>query len=214
MKKFLRPFFTPMGRKNTEAVTGTLLLLFCVEHLAANLFLLWPDPAPYQWYTESLGRSLLIRIMEVGLFALFIVHIGLGMKMRLHQRRVRMMNPRIPKVTNFASRTVGYTGIVILIFLVIHLARFFVPNRITRPTTFDLYEQAHIAFANIWYMLFYVVSMAALGFHLRHGIKSAIFSFKRLPPSSIPQLRRVGGWLAIIIPAGLAYIAVHIFITQ
>lgn len=214
MRNLLRPFTTPMGRKNTEAVTGTLLLFFCAEHLAANLFLLWPDPTPYQWYTESLGRSLLIRIMEVGLFALFFIHIGLGMKMRLHQRRIRKMNPRIPKVTNFATRTVGYTGIVILIFLVIHLARFFVPNRITRPETFDLYAQAHIAFADVWYMLFYVASMAALGFHLRHGIKSALFSFKRLPPSLIPKLRTVGGWMAIIIPAGLAYIAIHIYITQ
>ncbi len=201
-----------MGRKNTEAVTGMLLLLFCVEHLAGNLLLLWPDPAPYHCYTESLGRSIIVRILEVALFALFVVHIGLGLRMRLHQRELRRKNPRIPKPKDLATRTIGLTGTVILIFLAVHLVRFFVPNRVVREGAFDLYAEAHLAFASAWYTTFYAVSMAALGFHLRHGIKSAIVSFKRVPAGLIPRLRTIGGWVAIVVPFGLAYIALHIYV--
>lgn len=212
--KLLRSFSTTTGRKNIEAVTGALLLLFCVEHLAANLLLLLNDPAPYRWYTESMGRSSLIRLMEVGLFGLFIVHIGLGWRMRLRQREIRKMSPRLPKVKNFATRTVGLTGVVILIFLVVHLVRFFLPNKVVRPEVFDLYNEAHQAFSSFWYTLFYVFAMAALAFHLRHGIASAIVSFRRIPPMLIPRIRVVGGWLAIIVPAGLAYIAIHIYLVS
>ncbi|MCX6141375.1 MAG: hypothetical protein NTX15_11220 [Candidatus Kapabacteria bacterium] len=210
--KLFRPFTTTAGRKNIEAVTGALLLLFCVEHLAANLFLLLNDPAPYRWYTESMGRSVFVRVLEVGLFGLFILHIGLGWAMRKRQREIRKMNPRIPKARDFATRTVGLTGVVILIFLVVHLVRFFLPNKVVRPEAFDLYNEAHQAFSSVWYTLLYVFAMAALAFHLRHGIASAIVSFKRVPPTLIPRLRVVGGWLAIIVPAGLAYIAVHIYL--
>ncbi len=209
-----RPFRTAIGRKNTEAVTGMLLLLFCVEHLAGNLLLLWPDPAPYHWYTESLGRSIIVRILEVGLFALFIVHIGLGWRMRLHQREIRKKNPRLPRPKDLATRSIGLTGIVILVFLVVHLVRFFVPNRLVREGAFDLYAEAHAAFGSVWYTLFYVLAMAALAFHLRHGIRSAIVSFRRVPPHVIPRLRAIGGWVAVIVPIGLAYIAVHILVMR
>ncbi len=57
-QKVVALFTTPFGRKNLEASTGALLLLFMVEHLLANVMLLWNDSAPYRWYTETLGRAI------------------------------------------------------------------------------------------------------------------------------------------------------------
>lgn len=211
---FARYLTTPVGRKNTEAITGLLLLLFCVEHLAANTMLLLDDPSPYRWYTAVMGRSLIVRGMEVALAVLFVVHIGLGLTMRLHQRRMRRKNPRIPKARSWSTRTVGMTGVVILIFLVVHLQRFAMPNRVLGEMHFDLYSQAHLAFSNPWYTSFYVFSMAALGFHLHHGVRSAVVSFKRIPPAFIPRVRSLAVWTAMIVTVGLAYIAIHINIAS
>lgn len=200
----------PVGRKNTEAITGMVLLLFMVEHLAGNLLLLSSDPGPYRWYTSTMGHSIVVRVLEVALFALFAVHIGLGLKMRLHFMRMKRTNKFYRPPTNVTTRFVGTTGAAILLFLVIHLWRFFVPNRIVASPTYDLYTDVHAAFSNAWYTGFYVVSMAMLGFHLVHGIRSAVVSFKRLPPPLIKRIRSLASWIAGLVSAGLAYIAVHI----
>lgn len=212
--RFLKYFTTVVGRKNTEAVTGMVLLLFCVEHLAGNSLLLLPNPSAFRWYTDTLGHSILVRVLEVAIFILFAIHIGLGIRMRLHRRKVLKRVKSKPISPSIATRTVGWTGTVILIFLVIHLARFFVPNRIVVDEQYDLYSDAWSAFASPWYTLFYVLAMIALGFHLKHGIKSSIVSFKRVPPSLIPRLRIAAVWMAVIVPAGLGYIAAHIYLVQ
>lgn len=203
---------SPYGRKNLEAVTGTMLLAFLVEHFAANLLLLPSDPEPYRWYTNTLGHSIIVRGLEVGLFLLFAVHIGIGLIMRLHHRRMLAKNPRAKRPTDFATRFVGLTGIVILAFLVLHLWRFFIPNRITGVENFDLYNQAHLAFASVWYTGVYIISMTALALHLKHGIRSALFSFKFIKPRMVPRTRTVLTWVAVGTCAGLAYIALHLCI--
>lgn len=203
---------TAYGRKNLEALSGTMLLAFMVEHLLANLMLLWPEAAPYQWYTNTLGRSILVRGLEVALFALFIVHIGIGLHMRVQHRRLLARHPEAPRPKAVSTRFVGWTGLIILVFLVIHLWRFFVPNRIQQIEGFDLYQQAHLAFADPWYTLIYVLSMVALASHLRHGIRSALFSFRFIPKPMLPRVRSVLSWIGFASSLGLAYIAAHLYV--
>ena len=182
---------TATGRKNLEAASGTVLLLFLVEHLVGNSMLLLSDPEPYRWYTSTLGRSIVVRILEIGLFLLFATHIGIGLMMRLHHMRLVKKKPNYPKPKSISTRFVGYTGAVILVFMVVHLWRFFLPHRVLNEANFDLYTQAHIAFSSVWYTLFYVASMIALASHLKHGIVSAVFSMKFVPRTAIPKLKKV-----------------------
>jgi|NOAtaT_7_FD_contig_111_17983_length_14815_multi_3_in_0_out_0_14 succinate dehydrogenase / fumarate reductase cytochrome b subunit len=203
------------SRKMIEASTGMLLLVFCVEHVLGNSMLLLSDPEPYRWYTETMGRALLIRIAEVVLFGLFAVHISTGLYMRWqHMRFTRSHPEKRPKQT-LSTRLVGWTGAAILIFLVIHLDRFFLPNRFaaegTRP---DLYLLAHEAFASPWYTTFYVACMVALASHLHHGIRSAFFSFKFIPPHAVPRVRSAVARVGLITPLLLGYIALHICVAQ
>ena len=205
---------TPYGRKNLEAYSGLLLLAFMVEHFLANLMLLFNDPEPYRWYTETMGRLFVVRGLEVALFALFILHIGVGLYMRAHHRRFMRLHPQLKKPSDLATRYVGLTGGVILIFLVVHLARFFWPNRVQQAADFDLYEQANIAFSSLWYTLFYVFAMAALAFHLKHGIRSALFSIKIVPKKYIPRIKSTASWVGFLMSVGLAYIAIHVYVRQ
>lgn len=205
-------FTTPYGRKNLEALTGTALLAFLIEHLAANILLLLNDPSWYQWYTNTLGHSLIVRGLEAVLFATFAIHIGIGLMMRMQYRRMMAKNPRAKRPKDYTSRFVGLTGIIILIFLIIHLWHFFIPNRILVTKDLDLYHQAQSSFSSLWYTLFYVACMVALAMHLKHGIRSALFSFKFIKPSLVPRIRNVVMVVGLLTPLGLAYIAVHIFV--
>jgi succinate dehydrogenase / fumarate reductase, cytochrome b subunit len=211
-QKLVSLFTTPFGRKNLEAGTGALLLLFMVEHFVANLMLLINDPEPYRWYTETMGRAILVRGMEVGLFLLFAIHIGIGLMMRLYHRKLQRKHKNMPRPKNLSTRFVGWTGMAILIFLALHLWRFFYPNRILGQTDFDLYDQARLAFSSVWYTGFYVICMIALASHLQHGIKSALFSFKFIPPQRVPMARKIGAWVGVGTSIGLAYIAVHLYV--
>lgn len=210
-QKLVSLFTTPFGRKNLEASTGAVLLLFMVEHLLANVMLLWNDPAPYRWYTETLGRAIVVRGMEIGLFLLFAVHIGIGLIMRLYHRKLQRKHPNLPKPKSMSTRLVGWTGTAILLFLVIHLWRFFWPNRVLGLTDFNLYAEARAAFSSVWYTLFYVGCMVALASHLQHGIKSALFNFKFIPPKRVPLARKIGAAVGVGTSLGLAYIAIHLY---
>ena len=211
-RKFPISLATSIGRKNIEALSGTLLLAFMVEHFLANLMLLLASPEPYRWYTETLGRAVFVRGLEVALFLLFALHIGVGLYMRLKHRRVMKRHPSAPRPTQISTRFVGWTGLVILVFLVLHLWRFFIPNRLLDIPDFDLYQQAHLAFSDPLYVLVYVASMIALASHLMHGIKSALFSFRVFAPSALVKLRKVLSWVGVGTSVGLAYIAVHIYV--
>jgi succinate dehydrogenase/fumarate reductase cytochrome b subunit (b558 family) len=211
----MRWFTTPFGRKNLEAVTGLLLLGFTVEHLLGNSLLLLDDPTPYTRYTTSLGHSLIVRVLEVALFLLFASHIGVGLYMRWHHRHIMASRPRAAKLHEpLATRMVSWTGIAIMLFMVIHLWRFFVPNRITAAPGYDLYADAYAAFASLWYVLFYAVIMGLLSFHLVPGIKSAVVNFKRIPRSVVPTLRHISVYIAWIVPILLAMIPVIIYVKQ
>lgn len=203
---------TVVGRKNIEALSGSLLLAFMVEHAAANALLLLRNPAPYQWYVNFMGRWMLVRGLEVALFTLFAIHIGLGVYIRWQHRTVRKRLPRPPRVQPLATRYVGWTGGVILMFLIVHLATFFLPHRITAVPGFNLYERAHQVFSSGWYTLLYVVSMAALGLHVHHGIRSAMFSFTMIPRDRVPGIRSVLSWTGVVTTALLGLIAVTLFL--
>lgn len=205
-------FTTAVGRKNAEATTGMLLLAFLVEHLVGNALLLLNDPTAYRWYTSTLGHSVLIRILEIGLFAMIVGHIVIGYSIRYHHRRIMHQKSHLREPKNLATRYVSFTGLAILLFLVVHLWRFFVPNRLTKPGSVDLYHEADVAFANVWYALLYIGTMIMLSFHLVHGIRNAVVSFRRIPKRWIPRLRAWSVWVAILVPTALSYIVLHIYV--
>lgn len=206
-------FATPIGRKNIEAVTGVLLLLFLVEHMLSNALLLLPTAAPYLAFVEFMGRIWFVRVLEVVLALLFVVHIGVGARMRYHAWQIRRRRRNVPPPRSVTTRFVGLTGAVILVFLALHLARFVVPHKFGTTTT-DLYTDAHYAFASVPYTVFYVVSMAALGMHLFHGIGSAVVSFSSVPKHRIPRLRAIARWMAVVVATGLAGIAGTLCVLQ
>ncbi|NQW29172.1 MAG: hypothetical protein HQ472_01495 [Ignavibacteria bacterium] len=206
-----RNFGTVSGRKKLEAYSGSLLLLFLLEHLCGNILLLNSNQAPYLWYTEVMGNSLIVRVLEIALLGTFALHITVGLYMRLNYLKLkkRVVNMKPPK--SISSRFVGVTGAVILLFLIVHLWNFFIPNRVYTNQDYNLYEAAHLAFSSVYYTGFYVFCMTMLAYHLHHGIRSAFATVKPLKPQLMPRFISVVSMLGLLTPLALAYICVHLY---
>jgi succinate dehydrogenase / fumarate reductase, cytochrome b subunit len=167
-----------VGKKLIMAVTGLFLYIYLIIHLAANLLLLAPDKgAAFNMYAEimSSGVNIPIRIVEVILFLAFIYHIVNGIRLWYTNRKARgssyeVNNPA--ENSSFFSRFMVHSGIIVFVFLIIHLRTFFIEYKFGNPEE-TMYESALIAFSNTYYSLFYILAMILLAFHLVHGFQSA-----------------------------------------
>lgn len=173
-----------LGRKTVMAATGLFLCVFLVEHLYGNLLLFYSDGgAAFIEYSHTLVHSILIRIVEVVLFAAIILHVVQAVyltKQNSDARPVKYEVYKVGETSNWFSRNMGITGSVILFFIVVHLWQFFVPYRITGTVgdggEMNVAQSVQVAFQNGWYVLLYVVSTLFLAFHLNHGFQSAFRS--------------------------------------
>lgn len=173
-----------LGRKTVMAATGLFLCLFLVEHLYGNLLLFFCDGGQaFVEYSHDAVRSILIRTIEVVLFAAIILHVIQAValtKQNADARPVKYAQYKVNETSSWFSRNMGITGSVILFFIVVHLWQFFVPYRITGEVggegQMNVAQAVKEAFHNGWYVLLYVASCLFLAFHLSHGFQSAFKS--------------------------------------
>ncbi|MBP6333823.1 MAG: succinate dehydrogenase cytochrome b subunit [Bacteroidia bacterium] len=173
----LRMFYSTVGRKLVMALTGLFLCLFLLEHLYANLLLYKIDAGfAFNEYSAWMTGNILIRTVEFGLFAGFLIHIIDGLYLTLQNRKARPVRYAVSQQTGnstWFSRNMGLTGSVVLVFLVVHLKSFFVSHRITHSSDNSMAYDVAIAFQENWYAALYLFAMVILGAHLNHGFQSA-----------------------------------------
>ncbi len=209
---------TTVGRKVIMALTGLFLITFLIVHLAGNLLLLQPDGgAAFNAYAEFMSTNPLIRVLEIFLFLGFVLHIYQGLYLALQARKSRAQNYTLqaPQAnSSFFSRTMPLTGIVILVFLIVHLRSFFVEARILE-SPYTMYDLCKNAFENPWYSGFYVVSMVLLAFHLAHGFYSGLQTLGLILNR---RLQRIIQWVstafASIVPLGFAVIPIFFLVKK
>jgi succinate dehydrogenase / fumarate reductase, cytochrome b subunit len=116
---------------------------------------------------------------------------------------------------------VGILGTVLLIFIVLHMRTFwfemhfgYVPTAEYDGQSYkDLYKIVTEAFSQWWYVLIYVLSMGALGYHLAHGFQSGFQTFGLRHKKYTPLIQFLGTWVfAIIIPALFAAMPVYFYL--
>ena len=172
----LKMFYSTVGRKLVMALTGMFLCLFLLEHLYANLLLYKMDGGKsYNEWGDFLVGNMIIRTIEIGLFAGFLIHIIDGFLLTLANRRARPVRYAVSRQSGnstWYSRNMGLTGAVILVFLVVHLKTFFAAYRFGTHPESMAFEVVR-AFESAAYSALYIVSMVLLGAHLNHGFQSA-----------------------------------------
>ena len=205
-----------VGKKQLMAITGLLLSLFALTHMAGNLLLLC-GPEPYNKYAYTLTSNPAIYIAEAGLVFLFLLHVYCGIRVTIDNRQARpqgyFVQPSGEKGgVSAASKTMILTGMLLLVFTIWHLITFkFGPSG---PPDYevmydgvvmrDLYKLVAESFRSPGYVTWYLFSMAVLGLHLSHGISSTFQSLGINHPGINKCVRCGGPVLAWLIAVGFS----------
>ncbi|MBN8586953.1 MAG: succinate dehydrogenase cytochrome b subunit [Rhodothermia bacterium] len=186
--KILTFYRSQTGRKFITGITGIGLMGFLVVHLAGNLgFFIGADAVnAYTAKLHSLGP--LVVIVEIGLIAIVLFHAILGISIAQEKKKARPegyamhVSGGTPSRMSPASKSMIWTGTVLLLFLILHVWQFrFGPHYDTmlpggvEPVR-DMYKVVVDVFANPLWVAVYMGVMVLLGFHLRHGFWSAFQS--------------------------------------
>ena len=211
-----------VARKLVNGLTGILAMLFIVAHLAGNLTLLG-GPRAFNAYAESLHRlGALVYVAEIGLVLLFGIHAVTAIQVYLSKRAARqhryvVVNTKgAPSRQTVSSRTMIVTGSVLLVFLVWHVIQFrfgtFYTTTLQGHEVRDLYRLVYEVFQNPIWVAAYVVVMALLGFHLRHGFWSAFQSIGVLGPGTRSLAYSAGAAFAVAMAVGFLLLPVYMLL--
>lgn len=215
----LRPFSSTVGTKILIGVTGLALFIYLVVHIAGNLMVFF-GPAVFNQYAYTLEGNPLIPIVEIGLLAIFVIHIVKTVRNYLQNqqaRPVRYVKKRYagpPSRKTIASSTMIVSGLWLLVFVIIHVKAFRYGTEYEWPAGGrDLYRLEMENFANPLTVVFYVLSMVVVGSHLYHGIASSFQSLGADQPRWTPRILLAGKVIAVLIAVGFAVIAVWAYLT-
>lgn len=211
-----RVFSSSVGTKLLIGLTGLALFLYLILHLAGNLAI-FLGPESFNEYAHTLISNPLIVPIEIGLLLVFLIHIYKALVMWManrHARPVGYAKKELARHTSrksLASSTMIASGILIALFVVIHVKQF-------KYGTFylvegsdairDLYRTEIEVFQQPLWVAFYVLATLLVGLHLRHGIASALQSIGLDHPKYTRRITIWGVALAAIIAGGLAVIPV------
>ena len=170
MKTILTAFSSSVGKKILMAFTGIMLSLFLIAHAIGNStsFLGLDAFNSYAEHLHSLGC--LINIFELGLLIIFLAHISIAVILYFQNLQARNTRYQVQKSSGgrtLGSRTMPYTGLIILVFIIVHLGDF---HFIEKTTTIG--ELVKETLNQPIVSLFYIVAMAALILHISHGLWS------------------------------------------
>jgi succinate dehydrogenase / fumarate reductase cytochrome b subunit len=211
-----------VGKKFIVAATGVILIAFVVGHLLGNLqIFLGPDWInSYAEHLRALGPFLWV--IRVFLLINVLLHIFYTISLALENRRARPERYKKKEhvKATFASRSMALSGLVVLAFILYHLAHFTV--RVTDPrflllkndplNRYDVYSMMVYGFQNYFVSGFYVLGMFLLALHLSHGTSSFFQSLGLNDKKLTPRLGTAGRILAWLIFVGYTSIPVAVLL--
>lgn len=170
-----------IGRKQLIGVTGLGLSFFVLTHMLGNMLIL-VGPEPYNKYSYALTSNELIYAAEAGLLAMFVGHllfaIGLTIKNWGARDTRYAMLPNGAKATSWTQRSLWAQGLLILVFVVLHLITFKFGQHYSvnynGVEMRDLHKLVIEVFHEPMYVAWYVVALIVLGLHLSHGVGSSL----------------------------------------
>ena len=178
-----------VGKKVLMAISGAGLFLFVILHMLGNLQI-FLGPEILNHYGHLLQSNVeLLWPARIGLLVLVVIHIWTSIALTIENRAARGTPYEVKKVVgaSFASRTMIWSGLLLLAYIVYHLLQFTLlktdPSYKNLEYTLvdgvrchDVYRMMIAAFSNIWISLTYIAAMALLCLHLSHGAASMFSS--------------------------------------
>ena len=204
------------GQKVVMAVTGAILFLFVIAHMLGNLQV-FEGPDKLNGY----GRFLhdvpeILWAVRLALLASVILHIWSSVKLAVRKLRARPTgySKKESIASTYASRTMYWSGPIILVFVIYHLLH--LTAGVVHPGSDfvegDVYHNVVAGF-QVWYVsAWYIFSMILLAFHIRHGAWSMFQSLGINHPRHTPILKKAAATLAVVIALGYISIPLSILL--
>lgn len=203
-------------------------MLFLVIHLLGNFQLLKDDGGEaFNTYAFFMTHNPLIKIISYTLYAFILIHTVQGLRLWQSNRASRGSERYAVQHTRSSERSarnMAWFGIVIFIFLVLHLWQFWLQMKmgVLPPAEVEAYDHpvqnlylpVAEAFKNVFYVVFYVVCMVVVGFHLWHGFWSAFQTLGLAHKKYTPIIKGIGMVYSIGMAVGFAIIPILFYLTK
>jgi succinate dehydrogenase / fumarate reductase cytochrome b subunit len=219
--RFYRLFSSSVGTKLLIGLTGFGLFVYLILHLAGNA-LIFAGPEIFNEYSHRLISNPLLVPIELGLLAIFVIHIYKTIRMYLGNQAARPTRYQKKEWAGHTSRksiassTMILTGLVIMVFVIIHVKQFRFGSyyQVANADVRDLYRTEIEVFQQPLWVAFYVICTILVGLHLRHGVASAFQSLGLDHPLYTRKLTIWGIVFAVLIGGGLAFIPIWVYLTH
>ena len=206
------------------SLTGLFLISFLIVHVGVNACIWAGDEGRmFNLASHFMGTTVVVRIVEVGLFAGLLLHIIQGLVLEVQNRNRRKTGYAVAlgnRGSKWYSRSMGLLGTLLLFFLVMHLAHFWVPSRFTELPTIDYngkevanqYAEIVRVFQNPVVVGLYVLGCLSLLYHLLHGFQSAFRTLGVPNGKYISLIKGVGFGFAIIVSLAFAMMPISVIV--
>ncbi|HTP35770.1 MAG TPA: succinate dehydrogenase cytochrome b subunit [Candidatus Acidoferrales bacterium] len=211
MKRAVRFYEAPIGKKAVMALTGALLFGYVVAHLLGNLQIYSTNPDQINRYAAFLhnpSNALALWGARLVLLAAVILHITASLQLWLLKRTARPVAyvKKDDPGANYASRTMLWSGPIVAAFVIFHVLHLtvgaVVPLQEVGPNEPNVRANVIAGFQNPAISGFYILAMVLLCMHLYHGLWSMFQSLGFNHPRYTPKLKKGAAICAILIAAG------------
>ena len=218
MKWLIDLFTSSLGKKFMMALTGLFLISFLVIHCTINAMIFFNDGGvTFSHWGHFMGTNPIIRTLEIGLVAGFLIHIIQGLALWKANNAARpvkynVVNP--PGNGKWYSRSMGLLGTLLLLFLIMHTSHFWIPNRtnqFTQGEELPLYKMMFEVFSNPWIVLLYVAGCVSLFWHLLHGFASAFQSLGLNHPKYNGIISFIGAAFSVVVSIIFALMPIAVY---
>jgi succinate dehydrogenase / fumarate reductase cytochrome b subunit len=201
--------WSSIGKKLMMALTGLAFIVFLIAHLAGNLTI-YGGAEAFNAYAEKLhSLGPLLTILELGLVLFAGIHIVTGLVLFLQNRQARPTAYSHYESTGgrtLSSRTMPYTGLIILGFVIFHLINFSFVDKTDRT----IFQIVSSAFANPLYVVIYLAVMVIVALHVRHGFWSAFQTLGGNHPKYMPAIMMLSVAIGLIVAVGFGFLPIYI----
>jgi succinate dehydrogenase / fumarate reductase cytochrome b subunit len=167
-------FRSSIGKKVVMAASGAVLFGFVIAHMLGNLQV-YLGPEAFNGYAEKLRQlPALLWTARLGLLAAVVAHIASAYSLTRTSNAARPVGyrQRESRESTYASRTMRWGGVILLLFIVYHLMHFTFGNAHPDFVPGDVFHNFVAGFQSPVVSGFYIAAMLALGLHLYHGVWS------------------------------------------
>ncbi len=220
MSQKLQSFtLSSIAKKKIMGLTGLGLCGFVKMHMLGNL-LVFKGAEAYNVYGHRLTHLPMFIVAEIATIAMFALHIYMGLSLTAENRAARAsryaVEPNGEKEASLASRSMIYTGSIVGIFFVHHLISFrfgpYYSVTYNGEEMRDLYRLMHDLFSNPLYVIWYVLAVVLLGYHLTHGFWSS-FQSLGVMQTRWKKCAQIAGYVfSIMIAVGFASQPIYVYL--